>query len=148
MIWFARPSSTGRRSALAAVELAVFLPFLVFIFLIAADFCRIFYCSLTITNCARNGAVFASNVNNSQSWQNGTALTSIQQAALADAASLNPPLTTSNVTVAWGNDADGNSCVTVSVSYTFQTIANFPGIPYTTNLVRKVEMRVAPQHPN
>jgi hypothetical protein len=130
------------------VELAVFLPFLVFIFLIAVDFCRIFFYSLTIANCARNGAVFASQVNNSQSWQDGTALGSIAQAAIADGASLNPPLTTSNVTVAWGLDADGNSSVTVSVSYTFQTVANFPGIPYTTNLVRKVEMRVAPQQPN
>jgi Flp pilus assembly protein TadG len=148
MVCFAHSSSPGKRPAMAAVELAIFLPFLVFIFLIAVDFSRVFYDSLTITNCARNGAVFASRVNNSQSWQDGTALTSIQQAALADGANLNPPLTNNNVTVAWGLDADGNSCVTVTVSYTFQTIADFPGIPNSTNLVRKVQMRVAPQYPN
>src|SRR6516225_6058070 len=129
MVCIAHPNSTVKRSAVAAVELAVFLPFLVFLFLIAVDFSRIFYCSLTITNCARNGAVFASQVNNSQSWQNGAALTTIQQAAIADGGNLNPPLSASNVSVSQGLDADGNSCVTVSVSYTFQTIADFPGIP-------------------
>ncbi len=148
MVCIAHPSSARGRLGMAAVELAVFLPFLVFIFLIAVDFSRIFYCSLTIANCARNGAVFASQVNNSQSWQGGTAFTNVQQAALADGGNLNPPLTNSNVTVSQGLDADGNSCVTVSVSYTFQTIANFPGIPYSTNLVRKVQMRVAPRFPN
>jgi len=148
MIWFAHPTSPRSRPAIAAVELAVFLPFLVFLFLIAVDFSRVFYCSLTLTNCARNGAVFASQINNSQSWQNGTAVTSTQLAAIADGANLNPALTTSNVSVVSGLDADGNSCVTVSVSYTFQTIANFPGIPNSTNLVRKVEMRVAPNNPN
>jgi len=148
MVFVAHPSSTGKRLAVAAVELAVFLPFLVFIFLIAVDFSRVFYHSLTIANCARNGAVFASQVNNSKSWQNGTAVTSIQQAALADGGNLNPPLISNDISVSQGLDADGNSCVTVSVSYTFQTITDFPGIPNSTNLVRKVQMRVAPQFPN
>jgi hypothetical protein len=128
--------------------LAVFLPFLSFIFLVAVDFSRIFYYSLTITNCCRNGGIFASQVNNSQGWQNGTAILNMQQAAIADGASLTPPLTTNNVAIVQGVDADGNACVTVTVSYTFQTITNYPSIPGTTNLVRKVQMRVAPQYPN
>ena len=41
-----------RRSATAVVELAVLLPFLVMMFLVAADFARVFYFSLTLTNCA------------------------------------------------------------------------------------------------
>ncbi len=147
MVCIAHPNSKGQRSAVAAVELAVFLPFLVFLFLIAVDFSRIFYCSLTVANCARNGAVFASQINNTQSWQNGTAITSIQQAAIADGGNLSPPLSTSNVSVTSGLDADGNSCIRVSVTYTFQTIADFPGIPHSTNVVRNVQMRVAPQYP-
>lgn len=127
-----------RRGA-AAVELAVLLPFLVYLFLISIDYARIFYCSLTIENCARNGAVFASNVNNYSS-----PYSSIQQAAIADGGNLNPPLTTDNVTVANGTDANNNSIVTVTVTYVFQTITGYPGLPTTVNLSRSVEMRVAP----
>ena len=48
-----------RRGA-TVVELAVLLPLLVFVFVIAVDFARVFYYSLTLTNCARAGAMYAS----------------------------------------------------------------------------------------
>jgi Flp pilus assembly protein TadG len=38
------------RSGASAVELALLLPFLVFLFVITVDFGRIFYYSLTLTN--------------------------------------------------------------------------------------------------
>jgi hypothetical protein len=41
--------------------LAILLPLLTILFLIATDYARIFYCSLTLENCARNGALCASN---------------------------------------------------------------------------------------
>jgi hypothetical protein len=133
------PVGTRRRGA-AAVELAVLLPLLMFLFVIAIDYGRIFYYALTLENCARNGAVFGSNVANSQ-----MPYSSIQQAAIADGANLNPPLTTANVAVANGSDANNNPTVTVTVSYTFQTLTGYPGLPNTVNLSRSVEMRVAPQ---
>jgi Flp pilus assembly protein TadG len=128
----------ARRSA-ATVELAVLLPILMFLLLVAVDYARIFYYSLTIENCARNGAQFACNTSNYQ-----MPYSSIQQAAIADGGNLNPPLTTANVSVANGTDANNNPTVTVTVSYTFQTITGYPGLPSTVNLVRSVEMRVAP----
>ena len=121
------------------VELAVLLPLLAFVFLIAIDYGRIFYYSLTVENCARNGAHFASNVLYGQ-----MPYSSVQQAAIADGASLNPPLTTANVTVSNGTDASNNPTVTVTVNYTFQTITTFPGIPSNVNLVRSVTMRAMP----
>jgi hypothetical protein len=68
----------------------------------------------------------------------------VAQAAIADGANLNPPLSTDNVTVTNGTDANGNPNVTVTVNYTFNTITNYPGLPNTVNLTRSVEMRVAP----
>src|SRR5262249_3064330 len=53
-----RVSSRLRRAA-AAVELAVLLPFLMFLFVIAVDWSRVFYASVIVSNCARNGALSA-----------------------------------------------------------------------------------------
>jgi Flp pilus assembly protein TadG len=128
-----------RRKGAAAVELAVLLPLLVLLFLIATDYSRVFYCSLTLENCARNGALSASNAFNYP-----MPYSSIAQATIADGANLNPPLTTSDVTVSNGTDANGNPNVTVTVNYTFRAITKYPGLPSTINLTRSVEMRVAP----
>src|SRR5262245_40355387 len=52
-------SREGRRRRGAAVaELAIVLPLLAFLFLIAVDYCRIFYYSQIVANCARNGALY------------------------------------------------------------------------------------------
>ena len=45
-----------RRSAVAVVELAVLLPLLMLLFVMTVDFARVFYFSLTLTNCAAQGA--------------------------------------------------------------------------------------------
>jgi Flp pilus assembly protein TadG len=140
----------GRPKGGAAVELAVVLPLLMFLFVIAIDYARILYYSLTIENCARNGAQFASNIFNNQSANSNSQMpssynNSIPQAAIADGVNLNPPLTTANVTVSNGTDANNNPTVTVTVNYTFQTVTNYPGLPSTVNLVRSVTMRYAPQ---
>ena len=42
------------------MELAVLLPFLLFIFVAAVDFGRIFYYEVAVTNCARSGALYGS----------------------------------------------------------------------------------------
>ena len=47
------------RRGVAAVELAIVLPFLCFLLIVAIDYARIFYFSLTVANCARNGALYA-----------------------------------------------------------------------------------------
>lgn len=136
---FLQPRPGGGRRATAAVELAVLLPFLVFVFVIGVDFGRVFYHCLTLTNCARNGAVYGS-----QDPTHAADTAGIQAAALVDAGNLRPAPT---VTSATGTDADGNPCVQVTVTYTFQTITGYAGIPSSIPLSRTVQMRVAPVQP-
>jgi hypothetical protein len=132
----------GRR-AVAAVELAFLLPFLCFLFVVAVDFARVFYFSVTIANCARNGALYESDpyARAQSPYKNVT------EAALADASNLNDPLNPSKVNSTTGIDANGYPYVEVTVLYKFKTITNFPGIPGTVDLNRTVRMRVAPPNP-
>src|SRR5260370_14368738 len=46
------------RPAAAAVELALLLPLLTLLLVISVDFARLYYHYMTITNCARNGAMW------------------------------------------------------------------------------------------
>ncbi len=135
---------TGRREkrrGAAAAELALVLPALAFLFVVGADFARLFYHYQTITNCARNGALYHCDpVAMAQSPYPGT-----QQAALADAPNLSPAPTVA--APRFGSDGNG-PYVEVTVSYSFQTIANYPGIPGTIPLTRTVRMRVARVVPN
>lgn len=124
----------GQGQGVAAVELAVLLPFLVFIFVLAVDFSRVFYAYLTITNCARNGAIYGS-----QSIAHSTDVTGITSKALADATNLQP---SPQVSSSPAYDAGGNRCVQVTVTMPFQTVTNFPGIPSPINLTQTVQMRV------
>jgi Flp pilus assembly protein TadG len=126
--------SRDRRGA-AAVELALLLPLLVFIFLVVIDFARVFYFSQVVSNCARNGALYASNLTTAVS-----PYASVSDAALADASNLTPAPT---VTSSNGTDTAGNPYVSVTVSWTFSTISHFPGIPETVPLSRTSQMRVS-----
>ncbi len=128
----------GRRAA-AATELAVLLPFLALVFVAGLDFARVFYHALTITNCARNGAVYASADPTHAADSAG-----IQAAALVDASNLSP---SPNVTSSTGTDADGNPTVQVTVTYDFQMLTEFLPTGGTFHLSRTVEMRVAPVLP-
>ena len=132
-----------RRSlrGVAVVELAVLLPLLVFLFLVAIDFARVFYFSLTLTNCARAGALYACD----PSTAHESPFASTAAAALAEATNLTPQPT---VTSASGADTLGRRYVSVTVNYSFQTITGFPGIPTTVPLQRTVTMFEAAATPN
>jgi Flp pilus assembly protein TadG len=121
--------------------MALLLPLLAFLCILAVDFARIFYFSLTVANCARNGAVYASDayVREESPYQ------SVEEAALADASNLtNPAPTVSSTT---GADVNGNPYAEVTVTYPFSTITRFPGIPNTVTLSRTVRMSLAPPNP-
>jgi len=132
---------SNRRRAVAAVELAVLLPFLAFIFVVAVDWCRIFYFTVTVDNCARNGALHAFD---SYALAKSP-YTSMSAAALADASNLKPSPT---VATATGVDANGQQYVECTVTYTYETITNFPGVPRDTVITRTVRLYRAPQVPN
>lgn len=137
------PCAARRRRGAAVVELAFLLPILCTLAVIATDFAQVFYYDLTIYNCARNGAVWMSD----PVAQKQSPYLTLQDAALADATNISPAPTVTS-TGPSAPDANGNQEVSVTVSYTFQTITNYPGVPSTWNLSRTVTMRVAPRLPN
>jgi Flp pilus assembly protein TadG len=134
------PKALARRqSGSAAVELAFLLPLLVFLVFVGVDFARIFYFATIVTNAARNGAVYGSSYPN-----NATDTSGIQQAALADATDLSPAPTVSSTT---STDSNGNNFVSVTVTWNFTTVINYPGVPSSITLSRTIQMQVAPLQP-
>ena len=129
-----------RRHGSAAVELAILLPLLTYLFAIVVDWSRIVYYSVVVNNCARNGAMYASDPYSGTLSPYGN----VTQAAQADAPNLSPAPA---VTTASGTDADGYSYVDCTVTYNFQTVTNFPGVPNTTAIVRTVRVYPAPRDP-
>jgi Flp pilus assembly protein TadG len=136
--------------------MALLTPVLAFILMAAVDFGRLFYTWLTITSCARNGALYGC-----LDTTYSTDTSGIQTAALNDASTLSPVLTASNITSSTGNDADGNAAVMVTVKYNFYPLIKYPifgglvfqyatdssGTPYVP-LSRTVQMRVVRDTPN
>ena len=135
--WAAGIRANSRRGT-ALLEMAIVLPFLAFLFLVALDFCRAYFSAQTVQNCAYAGALYASGV--AQPAPGVTSDAAAQQASLAEGVSLNPGLRSENITV-----TTNNGDVTVTVSYDFVLIAGFPGLPQTLRLVRSVTMPVAPK---
>jgi Flp pilus assembly protein TadG len=127
------------RKGAAVLELAVLLPLLVFLFVIGVDFARVFYHTVTVTNSARNGAIYASKDATYAADEAG-----IREAVLADAKNLSPA---PKVTSTTGKDEQGHPCVKVTVEWKFNTISRFPGVPDTMMVTRTVQMRIAPHLP-
>jgi Flp pilus assembly protein TadG len=133
----------GKRRGLATVELAIAATFLALIFTISVDFARVFNCKMILDSCARNGALYGANL---QAYQetgcvcpdDGTAA-----AAVAEGASLNPALTTGQVSSTTQKGTDGNNQITVTVTYSFSTFITYPGLSNPLTLTATSSMRVA-----
>jgi Flp pilus assembly protein TadG len=153
------PRQHRARRAAAAVEFAVVAPFLVFMFVIAVDWARVFYYSIAVTNCARNGAFYMSQQQSAATTgapytDSGyvnlyvKSKTPVTDAALADAPNLTP---TPTVTSSSGTDTYGKY-VEVTVSYPFKTVVDLSVgkflVPSTTNVTSTVRMYVPPESPN
>jgi len=129
----------GRR-AHAAVELAALLPFIVFLAVIGTDWARLFYYTIAIEGCARAGALWAADT----SAQSESQYSTVTAAALASAPSLSPTPNVSQQSVT----VDGRPGVRVTVTVAFTTLTNFPGVPKSETLTRKVSMRTIPITPD
>src|SRR4051794_25861616 len=99
-----------RRLAVAAVELAAMLPLILFLFVVAIDYARIFYYSQVLEQCARNGALYACD----STAQGTSPYASVSAAALADATDLSPQPTVSSTS---GTDGSGDAYVQVTVNW-------------------------------
>jgi Flp pilus assembly protein TadG len=133
-----RTSKGEQRRGAAMAEMAILLPFVVFLFLVAVDFCRVFNCTQTVQGCAYAGALYASGY--AQSDPGVTPEDAAKQAALAEGIMLEPALRTEDVAVAFTKDA-----ATVTVTYDFRTLTGFPGLPRTLRVVKAVRMELAPK---
>ena len=125
------------RKGAATVELAMLCPFLIFLFVAGLDYSRVFYASVVTANCARNGALYASDRNVADRSPYET----LEAAVLADATDLSGTLQISRLE---GVDARGYGWVEVTVVYPFETVVNYPGIPSRVDISRTVRMRKIP----
>jgi Flp pilus assembly protein TadG len=130
------PPAQRDRHGSIVVEMAVLAPLLVMLFIITVDFARIYYVSVTLTNCARSGALYASD----PATADESPFASTTQAALSEAQNLSPPPTITETT---GADGSNHAWVEVSAQHTFKTITGFPGIPSEMTLIRTVRMNRA-----
>lgn len=142
-----QPSARCGRRAVAAVELAVLLPFLGFIFVLAIDFARVFYYTLTLNNCARTGAYFGADYPGIYAYQ------SVTDAALEDGENMRPTATVTRLYSSTFNGPYNSTApipggyVQVSANWQFNTITNYPGVPSQLNLQPYVRMQMAPVVP-
>jgi Flp pilus assembly protein TadG len=149
-------NSFGRnRGGVAATELAILLPFLALIFVGVVDFCRIFYVTQTVQQAAYTGALYASKtVSHNPTLgavpkevaqevppftETKTAEVEAIQAAIAEAASLDPPLNASDISI-----ATDNGMTTVTVRYRFRTLTGHLGGSPEVEIVRSAVMSVPP----
>lgn len=123
------------------VELAVLLPLLILLFVIAVDVGRVFHFSLTMQNCARAGAVYASDPHVAHE----SPFSTVEEAAQADAPNVSPP---PKIRTEIRVDAAGRSYVEVTAAHTFTSISRFPGIAHKIELVRTVRMSLAAIKPD
>ena len=135
-----RPTRPQRRGV-AVVELAVLLPILTLLFVVAVDYARVFYFAVTVGGAARNGAMYARD----SVIAKESPFTSLEQAALADASNLTPTPTVASKS---GTDEKGQPYVEVTVTYTFTTMTNYPLVPSSVALARTVRMHRAPLVPD
>lgn len=139
------------RRGLAAVELALLLPLLVFILLVCVDFARIFYYQMVLDGCARNGALYGQLLASDPA----SPYASLKDAALADANAngLSPaPTVASGYSSVVGGPFTQTTpaspgFVQVKVTWTFATLVRYPGIPSRTTLTRVCLMPVPPASP-
>ena len=134
------------RKAAAAVEFAALLPFIMFLAVISVDWARLLYFTITLDNCARNGALYACDAE----AQYKSPYTNVTAAALAEAPALSQTPTVTQTNLADGGD--GYPAVVVTVSMPFSTFTNFTygkkfSVTKDNTLSRSVQMRVAPEAP-
>jgi Flp pilus assembly protein TadG len=158
MAMILRAKERGRRGS-ATLELAILLPFLMFVFLITVDVARLLYVTVTIDSCTSNAALYASQsfdnqnqqwIGNAQYWcgTSGSTDSTFTGSGTLDASNLSPALPTANITSTAGTDTYNNSVMNVKITYTFSPLTPFPGIPTSYTITRTLQARVAPALPS
>jgi Flp pilus assembly protein TadG len=129
-----------RRRGTATVEFAILLPFILFVFAVGADWCRIYYTAHTLNECARSGALAASGLayqerglTNAERDARGKA------AAVANGTDLVPALGEPNVVV-----TSAGNYVTVTATSDFHMVCPCLGHGGAWTVTRSVRMPILP----
>jgi hypothetical protein len=118
------------------------LPVLTLLLVCAIDLARLFYGHVTITNCARNGALWACDPR----AQSQSPYKTVAEAATADGSNLSPaptvdaPTYSATLNGTYTTTAVTSGYVQVTVRWDVQTLMSYPGMP--TQLSRTVTMRM------
>jgi Flp pilus assembly protein TadG len=141
-------SRRERQRGSVIIELTLLTPLLFGLVLGIGDFCRVFYASVAVSNAARAGAQYALSKN---AYGDPAA---ISTAANNDSGTKVPVTVTSTY---YCQCPDGSgfaaSCtplpvcqyqawVSVTTTYTFNTLVNWPGVPNSTALSSTAKMRI------
>jgi TadE-like protein len=121
----------AKRRGMAAVELALLLPLLVFACMVAVDFARVVYAMVALQNCARNGALYEFYKAAGYSLPSGW--TSLSTAVEADAGNLTVtvPSTYGSNSNPYSPASSSNNYVTVTAQCNFSliTLGSNDGLP-------------------
>jgi Flp pilus assembly protein TadG len=133
-------------------EMALMLPVLVVLLLVALDFSRLYYLAMEVTDAARAGAQFGSA--NGAAAQNTSGIETVACNSMADL-SCTPGVNTtalnfcqcagSSATISCtspGGCTAVQNFVTVTATATFKTVVSYPGIPSSVPVKASVTMQV------
>ena len=129
-------------------EFALLLPILMILMLGAIDFGRLYFAYVSVTNASRNAAQYGSFNTLRANDEDCTDGACLRLAAVADTTNLlntssTNPLVTTEPCAVGSRDDQGNECVRVTVTYTFETLVPWPVLPSSIEMSRTVQMRVA-----
>jgi Flp pilus assembly protein TadG len=147
-----RRTSLWHEKGSAMIELALIMPMFTLLLAGAADFARLAYASIEVSNAARAGVVYGM-----QNRNTALSLSGMKTAAINDAADVaamtatasEKCVCTSGTTVTCANA--GTTCVspgrilqyvTVNTTATLNTLFQYPGLPSTLTLNGQATMRV------
>lgn len=133
-----RKRGNNRRGA-AAVEMALVLPFLMLMFVVAVDFARIFHVTQALHHSVYSGALVASGTSPTPTLP-VSLLGRVKEAVCAAATGLPLPIDPDSVSMSGASDT-----VTVTVDYDFPLATGVLGSSGTVRLRRGMTLPVAPR---
>jgi Flp pilus assembly protein TadG len=136
----AKAKRTIRRAGSASVETAILLPLILLLALGSTDLGRFSYAWVSVATAARNGAQYGSTSPSCASNAAGIRSAVLREMATVPGSSASNPTVTSTVDTI----GPGHTFVRVTVTFRFDSIIPYPGLPDFLNVTRTVYMRVLP----
>ncbi len=121
----------------AIVETALILPVLLIVLIASFDGARALLAGSVIQSAAQAGAQYGALSSSNAADASGIASTVRAEVVLPQATGTNPTVTSST-----GTDAQGETQLTVSATYTMTALLPYPGLPSTFTITRRAVVQV------